>query len=170
VAPASRGAILALLTVLLAGCPSGTFAGGVFRNARTAYRLGPLPGQWHRINLPGGNVAFRHESGGSILANSLCRKSRDVSLDVLTNQTLFGFEERRERSRAHVTLDGRAALRTRVSGTLDGVPVELELLVLRKDGCIYDLQLVAAPASFDARIADFDAMVAAFQVLPGSAE
>jgi hypothetical protein len=155
-----------LILSLLTGCAGGTFADWVYRDSQTAYRVGPLPAGWERVDLKGGNVAFRHGSGGSILANGLCTGVKDVPLDVLTNQALFGLEQKQEMSRETFTLDGRAAERTRLTGALDGVPVELELVVLKKDNCTYDLQLVAAPgAPFDARVADFDAFVAGFHEL-----
>jgi hypothetical protein len=141
----------------------------VYRDAQIAYRVGPLPERWRRFDLPGGNVAFRHEGGGSILANGRCSGVKDVPLDVLTNQALFGIEQKQELSRDALTLDGRAARRTRLTGTLDGVAIELELVVIKKDNCTYDLQLVSGPGAFPSLTGDFDAFVSGFHQLPGSA-
>jgi hypothetical protein len=44
-----------------------------------------------------------------------------------------------------VPLDGREALRSHVVAKLDGVPRELLLTVMKKDGCVYDFALVAPP-------------------------
>src|SRR5579863_1939580 len=127
-----------LWLVLAAGCATGTFAGNVYRDSQTAFRLGDLPATWHRFNLSGADLTFRDDSGGTILVNGTCEGVTDVSLDVLTNQALFGVEHREVVSREMITLDGRDALRTQVKGTMDGVPVELELVVLKKDDCTYD--------------------------------
>ena len=162
------GALLAatpLLGALLPGCATGSFVDWVYRDAQTAYRVGPLPEAWHRLTLAGGDVAFRHDSGGSVLAEGLCGSAKDTPLDVLTNQALFGIEAKQERSRVPITLDGRAALDTHLVGTLDGVPIELELVVLKKDGCTYDLQLAAGPDTFAARTGDFHSFVAGFHEL-----
>jgi hypothetical protein len=40
--------------------------------------------------------------------------------------------------------------------------VELELLVLKKDGCVYDFSYIAPPALFERHAADFDRLVAGF--------
>jgi hypothetical protein len=83
--------------------------------------------------------------GGTIASHTNCAKADDVPLDVLTNHLLFGLEHRLERSRRQLTLAGRAALRTRLDATLDGVLVALDVVVLRKDGCTHDMVLIAPP-------------------------
>ena len=42
---------------------------------------------------------------------------------------------------------------------LDGVPVKLELVVMKKDGCTVDLYLVAPRPAFDERRVDFERFV-----------
>jgi hypothetical protein len=74
----------------------------------------------------------------------------------------MGFTEREELSQQLLPLDGREALRSRHTAKLDGVPVELELVVLKKDGCVFDFTYVAPPGQAEARMADFDALLAGF--------
>ena len=74
----------------------------------------------------------------------------------------MGFTERQELSQQLVPLDGREALRSRHTAKLDGVPVELELVVLKKDGCVFDFTYVAPPGQAEARMPDFDALLAGF--------
>jgi len=117
-------------------------------------------------------MVYHHRGGGSISVSGKCQPGRieDVPLDVLTNHLLFGVEVLRE-SRDFVTLSGREAQRSHLLGTVDGVAVEMELIVLKKDGCTYDLQLVTAPADFAARRTDFAAFGRGFAVprLPAGA-
>jgi hypothetical protein len=157
--PASVGLWLAL-----AACATSSFSGGVYRNSQTAYRVGPLDATWERFHVSDCNLAFRNPAGGSIMANATC-DVRDLPLDVLTNQSLIGLEQKQEQSREVITLDGRAALRTRLSATLDGVPILLDLVVLKKDGCTYDLELVAGARAFVDREADFWRFVQGFEQL-----
>jgi len=130
--------------------------------AAPRYRVAEPPAAWQRIGSTGDSLAFHHPAGGVIAANATCDDREDVPLDVLTNHLLFGIEQRRERPRTPLTVDGRGALRTRLSGTLDGVPVALDLVVLKKDGCVYDLLLVAGPAQVAAREPEFERFVAGF--------
>lgn len=153
----------ALLVLALAGCgPDGSFVDGVYRDREVAYRVGPLAPAWRRVRIGGGHLAFHHHDGGSILANATCERIDDVPLDVLTNHLLFGIERRAERSRTLFPLDGRSAIRTVLDGSLDGVAVTLDLVVVKKDGCVYDLQLIAGPAAYPARRPDFDRLLAGF--------
>jgi hypothetical protein len=159
---------LTCVSVLLAltACATGSFTGGVYRDSHTAYRVGPLDASWVRDNPTDCNIAFRNPKGGTIMANAICEGIRDVPLDVLTNQALFGLDQKQEHSRETFALDGREAQRTRLSAKLDGVPVELDLVVLKKDGCTYDLQLVAGREVFADREADFWRFVQGFEQLP----
>jgi hypothetical protein len=163
--PSPRRALLAaaLLGTATAGCASGSFEGGVYRQGEIAYRVGALGFAWRRVRVEGGQLAFHHDKGGTISAIATCAgPDHDAPLDVLTNHLLIGIDQRVEVGRAPATLDGRAALRTRVDGTLDGVPVTLDLVVVKRDGCVYDLQLVTGPTAYDSRRPDFDQFVNGF--------
>jgi hypothetical protein len=155
---------LSLIAALGACATAPSFESGVYRDGPLAFRVGALPDGWRRVSpgVGGGAVAFHHAAGGTIAAGASCDRSDDAPLDVLTNHLLIGVEGRRDLAREELTLDGRAALRTRVEGRVDGVPVGFDLVVVRKDGCTYDLHLVAGPAAADARRPDFDRFLAGF--------
>lgn len=140
----------------------GTLAGGTYRNGPVAFRIGPLPAEWRRVQVSDAHLTFHHRHGGAIMANASCDRRLDLSLELLTGQLLYGIEARQQTSRHRLALDGRVALRTQMSGTLDGVPVALDLVVLKKDGCTYDLALAAAPHDFGRRQADFEQFFRAF--------
>ncbi len=142
---------LALAAMGLASCAGGHFEAGVYRDHQTAYRIGTLGEGWTRFDLSGSNLAFRHPSGGSILVNSTCTDIKDVPLEVLVNQSLFGVEQKHELSREVFTLDGRAAVRVRLTAALDGVAVHMDLVALKKDDCVYDLELVMKIRAFAER-------------------
>ncbi|MFO0577684.1 MAG: hypothetical protein U1A78_27070 [Polyangia bacterium] len=157
------------LAVLLLGCaPTGHFVNQVYRRGAVTYRIGALPPPWKRIGLRGPDLVFRHPEGGTIATSAQCPCREDVPLHVLTNHLLFGVEAQKEHARAPLTLDGRGALRTQLGGELDGVPIEMDLVVLKKDGCSYDLQLVASPQHIAARRPDFEALVRGFTTSPAS--
>jgi hypothetical protein len=160
--------VMRILLVASACQTGGGLSGDTYRDGLVSYRIGTLSPDWGRVRVADGQVAFHHPGGGSILANANCQPRQDVSLDVLTNHLLFGIEDRREESRVRFQLDGRMALRTRLDGTLDGVPISLDLVVLKKDGCIYDLGLAAAPSVFPQRRPDFERFVRGFARLEGA--
>ena len=128
-----------------------------------SYDLAPLPNAWRPVKGEDAHHLFHHEQGGTIVANSSCRVSdSDAPLDVLTNHLLFELQDVKERGRMRMVLAGRAALRTSVDATLDGVPIALELVVLKKDGCLFDLTYVAVPDAFDSHTGEFEKVVEGF--------
>jgi len=159
--------LVPLLCALLAGCGGGAaFSGGRFHDEEAAYRLGGLNRAWTRLQVEGRNdLAWQNEQLNAIIqVNASCDPSMDVPLRALTNHLLIGFTERRLQSEDLIRLDGREALRTRLSAKLDGVSRELVLTVLKKDGCVYDFSLVAPdPAGFSRAVGDYDRVLAGFR-------
>jgi hypothetical protein len=161
-------ALVLSLGISLCACAAPSrFVNQIYRRGDIAYRVGALPSAWQQVAGKGADLAFRRRDGGTIATSSQCLDVQDVPLDVLTNHLLFGVERQQERRRTPFTLDGRAALRTHLGGEVDGVPVELDLVVLKKDGCVYDLQLIAAVPQLARCQADFEAFMQGFGTLPG---
>jgi hypothetical protein len=160
-----KRAALRLIPLALGCATAARFEDDTFFGAHATYRVGRLSNAWQQHGTRGADLAFVNPSGGTIFVNATCTDIKDLSLDVLTNQALFGVEQLRELPREVFTLDGRAALRTRLTGTLDGVPVAMELVVLKKDGCTYDFGLITSPDVFAAREADFSTLVSGFRQL-----
>lgn len=162
-----RGAVRrvpSLVAVLaLVGCAGG-LRGGVFSKAGVSYRVAaPDASAWQPVSFSDNDVAWSARRSGHMLAmNAVCKGQEDAPLDVLTRHLLFGFTEKERLERLEVSLDGRQALRTTWRASLDGVPVEMELVVLKKDGCVHDLTYVSPPGERGAHQAEFEALVRGF--------
>lgn len=155
----------AWLGLLLAGCSSVTFAGGIYDDGLVRYHIGePGPG-WKRVEVEGNDLAFHHPRLGTISVNSTCTEYDDVPEAALMNQLLFGTRERLYRVEETVTLDGRGAQHTVVDLELDGVPLTLEVYLMKKDGCVYDFTRISSRATFEPGRPDFQAVLAQFRVL-----
>jgi hypothetical protein len=154
--------LLALLTAGT-GCARLRYENQVLTKPGVRYRIGELPSGWRRVALSDNDLAFSWDTTGHALAvNSTCEGHDDPSLEVLTRHLLMGFTEQEEVSRETVMLDGREALRSRYQAKMDGVPVELLLLVLKKDNCVFDFSYVAPRGQFEAHEVDFDSLVGGF--------
>lgn len=155
-----------LLLLLGAACASsGSFRNGVFEAPGVVYRV-EAPRDWELLSFSGNDLAWGGPAGEVMAVNAECEDHGDPSLEVLTNHLLIGFEDRRVVEREPLQVAGRGALRTRILASLDGLPVEMELTVLKKDGCVYDLTYLAAPTGFDAQLGGYRQMVESFDV-PG---
>ena len=157
--------LIALVLATAAGCGGATFEGNTYRDAEASYRVGNWPAGWTRIEVgEGADLAFEASALDSVAqVNATCDPSLDIPLSSLTNHLLIGFTEREELTQETVPFAEREALVTDVTAKLDGVPRRLRLVVLKKDGCVYDFALVGPPdARFDRARADFDAWRAGF--------
>jgi hypothetical protein len=158
----------AVLGLCLSGCASGGLSGNVFRQGEVAFRVGPIPDGWNQLDqaVEGdlASFAFRDSAGGvTIGAAGRCHKDGDdVPLRALTRHLYLGFTNRHIDHEEDLQLDGRAALRTEMRASLDGVEKSLVFVVLKKNGCVYDFWRIAdAPSD----TSDFDTFVAGFRVV-----
>lgn len=148
------------------GCgASASFRDGVFDNGTVRYRVGPVGPGWDRIEVGDNDVAFNNRELGTISANSTCKEYEDVPEQALMNQLLFGTRERVYRLEETITLDGRGALHHVVDLELDGVPLTLEVFLLRKDGCVYDITRISSRPEFDRGRPALLSFVSGFRVL-----
>ncbi len=154
-----------MLFVVAAGCGGGaSFVDQVYRDEESRYRVGELGGGWERMAVEQNDLAFHHSDLGAVVqVNANCDPGADVPLTALTNHLLIGFTDREWHSSQTIPFDGREALRSHITASLDGVPRELLLYVLKKDECTYDFALVAPPGDTYRRAErDFERFVADF--------
>jgi hypothetical protein len=138
---------------------------GVFVKDHLRYRVAAPTGPgWRLASMQDNDLAWVSSDDGEMLAmNATCADHGDPSLEVLTSHLLLGFTDREQEEQRTETVDGREALRSRYRARLDGVPVDLELLVLKKNGCVHDFTFVAPLGLRAVHRAAFDALVAGFK-------
>jgi hypothetical protein len=166
----TRGLALLLILGLFGACaPRGSLrADGTFRREEISYKI-EAPDGWERMSVSGADLAWaRKDLGASILVNSRCKGVDDAPLHVLTNHLLFGTTDREFVSQREVEVSRRAALESNVKARLDGVPRQLAILVMKKDGCVYDLVLDSSPERFAAALPAFEEVKGSFDVLTRS--
>ncbi len=152
-----------LVAALTTGCGS-ELHGQVYRGDGFAFRVGPVPREWRPIKASESLLAFRDDPAKTTVAvDGRCGKDGDdVPLTALTRHLFLYFTQRKVINERTFTLDGREALRTEIQASLDGVPMRYTVVVLKKNGCVYDfLCLEEVPGSAATR-ADFDRFVAGF--------
>lgn len=155
------------LACALCACGGGTsYDGTTVRGPGANYRVDAPSGDWTALEVSDNHVAWRNQAQPStvIQVNGNCDESLDIPLPALRAHLLVGFTERTVHSEELIELDGREALRTQLAAKLDGVERHLDLIVLKKNGCVYDFSLIAASrADFDAAQSDFAAVLATFR-------
>jgi hypothetical protein len=159
----------ALLVVALACGAGPSFRRGAYHDGDVRFRVGRLGPAWERVRVTGSDLSFHNESiSGVIAVNGDCDRENDPPLRQLLMQLVIGFTEREVQLEELLPLDGREAMHSIVSARLDGVPMMLDLFVLKKDECLYDFSYVAPPSEFAKGRAEFEAFVAGFRAAPRS--
>ncbi len=153
-----------LLTAV--ACGGSSFDGRVFRRGDLAFRVGPIPASWHAIEVDGALLAFRDDRDAATVALSgRCGlDGDDVPLEALTHHLFLHFTERKLVKQERFELAGRAALRSELVATLDGVPMRYVVIVLKKDGCVYDFMHVTSGGKSHGDEA-FERFLAGFETL-----
>ena len=172
----SRALLLAAL-VGLGGCAGWRDSGDTYYRHRvpkklarkeTTYSFG-LPGEaWRPVrDIKGVQVMWTHaQTHALIQVHVQCDEHGDSDLQQYTDHLRIDFTDWKVLSQEDETLLGRAALRTVVEAKLDGVPVKLELWVVKRAGCLFDLHYVAARDKFAVGEADFARVVDALRFTP----
>lgn len=160
---AFRVKLFATALVLAAGCAPSLRGGYVAKDGMRYRVVAPPEASWRPLAFGENDVAFgARQSPHLIAANATCSDHGDPPIDVLAQHLLFGFSERDALVRTPITLDGREAMRVVGPAALDGVAVDLELWVVKKDGCVYDFTYIAPRGQAPAQQAAFDAVVQGF--------
>lgn len=171
---ARRGLVLcSLAACLTVGCASGWDGGRVhYRSWQPAwkgqhrdatFRVGSPGEGWRPHRESGVQVAWRRSGAPAVIqVRSQCDEHGDSDLASFTDHLRIDFGEWIIDFQKAMELEGREALRSRVQARLDGVPVSLELIVMKKNGCLFDLQYIASPGRFDEGLEAFEAVVDGF--------
>lgn len=163
VASTTHAPLWMVLCLVLACGPK--FDGQVYNNGQLRFRIGPVPADWRTIEVDQALLAYRSDAARETIAVSgRCNKDGDdVPLTSLTHHLFLQFTERSMISQRSLELDGREALRTEMTASLDGVSKHYVVYVLKKDGCVYDFMRISD--SSDDEGGRFDAFVSGFETM-----
>lgn len=157
--------IVGALTCLSGGCASTDVQvhGREVTGSNLSYEFGPVSPQWRSIQIEENDAAwFDAASRGTVHVDHTCDRSQDTPLPALVQHLLIGFTDRETQLEETIPFDRREARHVVVRARLDGVPRAMELYVMKKDGCVYDLGFVAPPESFESGRGAFTAFAMGF--------
>jgi len=129
------------------------------------YEVGDLPASWYRIKLDIAAINFRNDEFKSTLStDTFCDQAfDDTPLNALTRHLFAGLQEVKIEKETPFMMNDRGALRTSLKASLDGVPVRIETVVIKKDWCLFDFYLVSPPENFSSALPDFEKFYQGFQ-------
>ncbi len=101
------------------------------------------PLNWKKTAKANSDYAFIHPSSASIIfTNSICDKYANARLKDLGQNILRSVDNFSGGHPQKVSLAKREGWRWTGKGFLDGAPVNLDYVILRKNGCVFDLVLI----------------------------
>jgi hypothetical protein len=158
--------LLAFLTT--SACAAGSVHEGTFRDPHDRFTVRLPLAPWETASLDGAVLAFRSpEIDAGIGLRADCNSPEPGPLPSVARHLFFGLSDKRIDARESVTLSGAAGVRTRLHARLDGRPVEVEGVTVRRGACLYDFLYVAPPERFAEGRPDFDAFVQSWSPMPG---
>ncbi|MBI4412713.1 MAG: hypothetical protein HY541_09565 [Deltaproteobacteria bacterium] len=142
---------------------------GIVATEGGSFRVGSLPAEWIRKNFSYRAILFTHaQKNRTITVDAFCKGSfDDAPLKVLTNQLLYNVTAQKQRMQKDLMLDGREALRTVVSGKVDGASVILDTVVLKMNECVFDFVYVSQPGDYEGGRFDFENFYRGFKYIRG---
>ncbi len=173
-ASGARAGVVAI-SLALTGCAGWRDYGDTYYAPRGAEKQGKqatysfgLPGaDWRPVrDVDEIQVAWVNTDLGGVGIIELyaqCDEQGDSSLVQYTDHLRIDWDDWKVVEQEKTTLLGRAALRTVVDASLDGIPRRNELWVVKKNGCLFDLRYSAGAGDFSAGRADFNTVVQGFR-------
>ena len=164
-----------MTTVALTGCAGWRDYGDTYYAKRSGdaakrgatYHFGVPTDPWRPVrDVSDIQVAWVNaglDGVGIIELHAQCDEQGDSSLEQYTDHLRIDWDEWTVVEQEKVELVGRAALRTVVDASLDGIARRNEFWVVKKNGCLFDLRYSAGPANFKAGQADFASVVQGFR-------
>lgn len=134
------------------------YESGVAYSGVTQFTAGKLPPTWQGPELQLKQLVFKNDAlGATIVADALCGpKYNDAPLPRLAQDLFFGMTDKKIEKEKIFTLSGREALSLQGVGKVDGVPIKMNVVVLKRNFCEYDFVYLAPPHLFYQGIKDFE--------------
>lgn len=101
------------------------------------------PPTWKTRSADQSDHAFQLPSGNTVTVVSSCARNADAPPDVLTKHLLIGSRNIVIDKQEKVSVDGADGLHSAIRATFDGMPFFLEVMVIPKAGCVFDLSLIS---------------------------
>jgi hypothetical protein len=103
------------------------------------------------------------KTGNTISYISDCNNPSDPSLQQIESETLNVLGNLKIISSETPIYNGRIALQTVAQGEVDGVPVKMRMMTVKKNGCNYSLIYAGVSEKFAAEIQQFDGFLKGFK-------
>lgn len=137
----------------------------VFLKKNLFYHVGALSSDWRHMATSAKAIAFHNDNlGATISTDAFCGASfEDLPLKTLTGHLFAGTAKHNVVKENELTLDDRGALRTIATGTVDGVALKFDSVVIKKNNCTFDFIYISPPENYDGGVRGFEVFYNGFK-------
>jgi hypothetical protein len=137
----------------------------VFLKKDVYYKVGKLPEGWKTLSTRAKAAAFYNKDlGASISTDAFCAGGfEDLPLKTLSGQLFAGTQQHSIISEKEIDMDGRGGLRTVSTGSIDGVDLKFDTVVVKKNNCTMDFVYFSPPEKYKDGVAAFEAFFNGFK-------
>lgn len=144
------------MSLLFVSCVSVKIPNGKVTPAEDVELKTPLA-PFKEIKIGNSDKAwFSATTGNTISYSSECGGNSDLSLQQIETDSLSALSNLEIIKVEEFTYNGRAARQSLAQGQVDGIPVQLSLLVFKKNGCNFTLSYGGTKKNFEAEKHFFD--------------
>ncbi len=134
------------------------YHGGTVLTGTRKFSVSPLPSPWKSPKVRSKQLVHQNdEIGATIVTDVLCgAKFDDAPLPRLGREMFQGLKEVTILREKEFTLEGSDAFRVTGKGTSQGVSIQMDVVVMKKDFCLYDFAYFAPSSTFSKGVNDFE--------------
>lgn len=137
-----KSALFSILIFVVTGCVSVALGPGK-PSRSTGIRYNAPAKPFVKASADNVDEIWRNPSNGNAISFlSECNDPSDPTLHSIEQGVLSGLYPYSYTSQADTTFDGRAARQVQVKGIVDGVPSLVDLLIFKRNNCLYILSYV----------------------------
>ena len=145
------------------GCVSVNLPAGRTERAKVAFRPPAPPFEKAKLEGSADEMWRNPKTGNNISYFTQCGDKSDPELTSIRNELALGLSEYQVLQSDRVPYNGREALRSLISGKVDGIESMMDVIILKKNGCIYGITFVGLSQKLKVDQPAFEKFVREFQ-------
>ncbi len=150
--------------IFISGCVSVQLPGAVAKKATGIIYVEPTK-PFESIKSDGADkVWLSKKTANTIAYLTECESPNDPGLKQLESEYLNALGKLEITKSETSTFNGRESLSTSANGEIDGINVQVKLLIFKKNNCNYTLSYSGVKKKFDSELKYFDQFVESFKV------
>lgn len=155
---------LSLTMISISGCVSVQLPGSVAKKASGLIYKEPTKPFVSMKSDGADKVWLSSKTANTIAYLTECESTNDPSLKQLESEYLNALGKLEIVKSETSNFNGRESLATTANGEIDGINVQVRLVIFKKNNCNYTLSYSGVKKKFDSELKHFDQFVESFKV------